>query len=102
MDELQHVLNLNIRIVKIRNVDYIEGISIRDSWPEKGTTNTVRISEVNVPGTESEQRQLKYSPDHAGYSKFPTVDQASENPLYWQEKFSEWAPSLNNIRIKND
>lgn len=102
MDELQHVLNLNVRIVKIRNVDYIEGISIRDSWPEKGATNTVRISEVNVPGTESEQRQLKYSPDHAGYSKFPTVDQASENPLYWQEKFSEWAPSLNNIRIKND
>ena len=102
LDELQHVLKLNVHLVKIRNVDCIEGISLRESWPIANEASTISRSQVKLFGSPDERRQMLYSGDNAGYANFPAVHEAAENPVYWEEKFNEWAPSLGNIRIVID
>jgi P4 family phage/plasmid primase-like protien len=101
-DELENVLRINVKIYKERNVWYIEGISLRDSWPASGAETTISISQVPVPGNPNEQRTIKYAQDASGYAFFPTVQEASEDPDGWKKKFLEWAPSLKDFKILNN
>lgn len=102
LDELQHVLKLNVRVIKEKNILMLHGISLRDSWPVANEASTISRSQVKLFGTPDERRTMLYSNESAGYAQFPTVQEAVENPVYWEEKFREWAPSLGNIRIVND
>tara|TARA_R100001079_G_scaffold23988_1_gene12053 strand:- start:42389 stop:45112 length:2724 start_codon:yes stop_codon:yes gene_type:complete len=100
-DELQNVLGLNVKFYKNRSTWWIEGISLRSSWPEKDYTNSATVNAAWMIGTDSEQRLIKQQPGAHGYNYFPTVQEAAEDPDKWKEIFLEWAPSLNTVRVIN-
>ena len=104
LDELQHVLRLNVSFFKSRNRNYIQGISLRDSWPDHQTSSTISRHKIKDQLLGSHEEAMIQINDEGSsrYAKYPTVQEAAENPAYWEEKFLEWAPSMGSCRILKD
>ena len=101
LQELQHVLNLNVEVKTIRGASHLTCISLRDSWPEKQEHTLPPGEETHFRKHLPVPNEFKNDMTHAEYRQYPTVYQASEEPEKWEQIFKEWGPSLPNKPIKN-